>query len=88
MDGRSWREKGSGVKENLVVKLRNDTMTPCDFVNVPAAKPVQQVAAERTSTVKVKLQCEIVSLVNCGLWLSAESVVLKKKTVKQGQPIQ
>lgn len=55
MDGRSWREKGSGVKENLVVKLRNDTMTPCDFVNVPAAKPVQQVAAERTSTVKVKL---------------------------------
>lgn len=25
---------------------------PCDFVNVPAAATVQQVAAERTSTVK------------------------------------
>lgn len=60
---------------------------PCDFVNVPAAAPVQQVAAERTSTVKSNYSVRLLSLVNCGLWLSAESVVLKKKTVKQGQPI-
>jgi len=46
---------------------------PCDFV------------MDKHS--KVKLQCEIVLLVNCGLWLSAESVGLKKNTVKQGQPI-
>lgn len=36
-------------------------MIPCDFVNVSAAEPVQQEAAERTSTVKsnysVRLCC-------------------------------
>lgn len=43
-------EKGIGVKESEMVKLRFEEWSndpPCDIVNVPAPTPVQQGEAER-----------------------------------------
>lgn len=54
MDGRSWRKKEVVWKEMKWWKwvFRHDLMTPCDSVNVPAAK---REAAEKEKHSKVQL---------------------------------